>query len=65
MSGRRYEGCSCEYAAGIEGNIAFEEVIIWIPIDNCADVLANNSFFAIGYVDECVKQIDRLLFVLW
>ncbi len=50
-------------AVWVEGHIALEEIVIGISIDQRRDIGADESFFAIRDVNECVKQIDRLLLV--
>ena len=66
MSGRRDERCASQRTVRIKTNgfAFFEEIVVGVSVYEGRDVADDKSLFAIGNVNVCVKQIDRLLFVL-
>src|SRR5436309_11058974 len=65
MSGGGDKGSASQNAVGIKTNglALFQEIIVGISIDQSGDIADDKSLFAVGDVNESVKQIDRLLFV--
>src|SRR6516162_2271081 len=57
---------ACQKAVWIEpdGFALLEKIVIWIAIDQRRHVADDQALFAIGDVNKCVEEIDRLLFVL-
>src|SRR5256885_1521088 len=65
MSGRGDKCRASQNAVRIETNglAFFQEIVVRISVDERGDIADDESFFAVGDVNERVEKIDRLLFV--
>lgn len=66
MARSRYKICAGENPAGIKPNrvALLQEIVVGITVDQRSDQNINQAFLAVGDVDEAVKKVNRLFFVL-